>query len=107
MIAIENSNLCWYKTRSDHQVRYDRETKTLLVDYEFPDVERFAFYKPDTLKSVAKTQRRELQERLVYGLALRVVFDLATITRECPIDQIALNGMRPSPTKRPVANAQR
>jgi restriction system protein len=94
-IAVANSNL-WWSSKRDHQVRYDPETKTLLVECEFPDVEKFQFYKQSgskqTWKPVAKTRRRELQEKLLYGLALTLVFDLADITRGHAVEQIALNG---------------
>jgi restriction system protein len=95
-IAVANSILCW-ACKGDHRVHYHRETKTLLVDYEFPDIKKFQFIKwtgvpKNPFKPVAKTQRRELEERLIYGLALRLVYDLAELTRGHSVDQIALNG---------------
>lgn len=93
-LAVANSNR-WWRTKRDHRVRYDIDTKALLVDYELPDVEKIAFQKygtRGTLRPVAQNQRRKLQEQLLYGLALKVAFDLADFIRPCPIEHIALNG---------------
>lgn len=93
--AVTNARL-WWPTRDSNRVHFDRERKILLVEFEFPDVEKFSFYKRNAqnhaLKPVAKTQRRTLQEKLVYGLALRLAFDLATISSLHDVEQIALNG---------------
>ena len=93
-IALENS-LRWWKAKSNPRVRYDSEAATVLIEFEFPDVEKVRFLKEGAggqLRDAAKVLRKQLEERLIYGLALRVVFDLAEATRECPIEKIALNG---------------
>jgi restriction system protein len=93
-ISLANSN-DWWEIKSGHRVGYDPDTRILLIEFEFPDAEKLEFTKigaRNTLRPVAGTQRKRLQEQLIYGLALKVAFDLADITRDRPIDRIALNG---------------
>lgn len=93
-IAVETSQLPWASRRS-HRVRFDPSNGILLVDYEFPDVERLSFQEAGARgpKPLPKGRLHELQDRLVYSLAMRVLFDVACLTRGMePIQGIALNG---------------
>jgi hypothetical protein len=93
-IAVQNSKLPW-NSNPAHRVAFDPATGILLVDYDFPDVERmtFAEHGAKGLKPLGKVRLHELQDRLVYSLTMRLLFDLACITRGVqPIQGLCLNG---------------
>jgi hypothetical protein len=92
-IAVENSELPW-PSMLRHTVHFDPVNGILLIDYEFPDIERLNFVEdgPRGLKPLGKMRRRELQDRLVYTLAMRLLFDVASLVKGTAVGGLALNG---------------
>ena len=64
-IAVANSNL-WWSSKRDHHVRYDPEKKILLI--EFPDVEKFQFFKWTGAKTRASSLAPAPPVVLIYRL---------------------------------------
>ncbi len=92
-VAVDNSNVPWPHTFG-HRVQFRPSDGVLLVEYSVPDVARLSFVSkgPRGLKQLGKLRSRELQMRLVYTFAMRMLFDLASLVKGTPVAAICLNG---------------